>query len=144
MPFRWILRLSLVPLLFSASVAAAARNWPQFRGPNSAGVAHEENLPDRWSATENVAWTCEIPGRGWSSPVVWEDRVFLTTVINLGQSEEPRKGLYFGGERPKPPESTHQSDPDVRRTVAVGETDLVSSRGTIGFRAEVDMKSLVQ
>lgn len=82
--------------------------WPQFRGPNARGIAEGANLPDHWSATENVAWKCEIPGRGWSSPIVWGDRVFLTTVVNSGVSEEPKKGLYFGGERLKPPESVHQ------------------------------------
>lgn len=82
--------------------------WPQFRGPNARGIAEGASLPVRWSTTENVAWNCEIPGRGWSSPVVWGDRVFLTTVINTGESEEPKKGLYFGGNRLKPPESPHQ------------------------------------
>lgn len=50
----------------------------------------------------------DIKGRGWSSPIVWGDKIFLTTVVNLGESEKPKKGLYFGGERPKPPESEHQ------------------------------------
>jgi outer membrane protein assembly factor BamB len=71
-------------------------------------VAEGTTVPDRWSATENVAWKTKIPGRGWSSPVVWGNRVFLTTVINQGASEEPRKGLYFGGNRPTPPEAVHQ------------------------------------
>ncbi|MEX2172652.1 MAG: PQQ-binding-like beta-propeller repeat protein [Pirellulales bacterium] len=82
-------------------------NWPQFRGPGSRGVADGANLPHRWSATENVAWKTDIPGRGWSSPIVWGDRVFLTTVVTTGTSEEPKKGLYFGGDRPDPPESLH-------------------------------------
>lgn len=86
----------------------AQTNWPQFRGPGSRGVAEESNLPDRWSATENVAWKREIPGRGWSSPVVWGRHVFLTTVINTGTSEEIKKGLYFGGNRPVPPDAVHQ------------------------------------
>ena len=83
-------------------------NWPQFRGPGSRGVADNTSYPETWSATENVDWKTDLPGRGWSSPVVWGDRVFLTTVINSGQSEEPKKGLYFGGDRPKPSESMHQ------------------------------------
>jgi outer membrane protein assembly factor BamB len=83
--------------------------WPQFRGLNAAGVAEGfKDLPDHWSATENVAWKRDIRGRGWSSPIVWGNRVFLTTVVNTGESEEPKKGLYFGGERLKPPESLHQ------------------------------------
>jgi outer membrane protein assembly factor BamB len=90
---------------------AAPPNWPQFRGPGSRGIAESvagRPLPDRWSATENVAWKSDLSGRGWSSPIVWGNRVFVTTVINLGTSEEPKKGLYFGGNRTTPPESAHQ------------------------------------
>ena len=90
------------------SNANSQENWPQFRGAGARGVASGSHLPDRWSATENVAWKRDIPGRGWSSPIVWGDRVFLTTVINTGQSEEPKKGLYFGGDRPKAAETVHQ------------------------------------
>jgi len=59
----------------------AAENWPQFRGPGARGVADDADLPDRWSATDNVAWKTAIPGRGWSSPIVWGNRVFLTTAV---------------------------------------------------------------
>jgi putative membrane-bound dehydrogenase-like protein len=83
-------------------------NWPQFRGPNASGFSTKANPPDRWSATEHVAWKTDVPGRSWSSPVVWNERVFLTTVVNAGESETPKKGLYFGGERPQPSKSEHQ------------------------------------
>ena len=86
----------------------AGENWPQFRGGDSRGVASGANLPDRWSASQNVAWKCDLPGRGWSSPIVWKDRVFLTTVINTGKAETIKKGLYFGGDRPQPPDAVHQ------------------------------------
>lgn len=89
------------------SLRAADSNWPSFRGADSRGVSENPGLPTKWSATENVEWKTDLPGRGWSSPVVWGDRVFLTTVVNTGQSENPKKGLYFGGDRPKPPESEH-------------------------------------
>jgi outer membrane protein assembly factor BamB len=89
-------------LLFSISqYAAAESNWPQFRGPGARGIADDPTVPDRWSATENVLWKTDLPGRGWSSPIVWGNRIFLTTVINRGKLEEPKKGLYFGGNRPK-------------------------------------------
>ncbi|XZE51772.1 PQQ-binding-like beta-propeller repeat protein [Planctomycetaceae bacterium SH139] len=100
--------LAASPLAWSPSAALGQEHWPQFRGPNSDGVGHSAQLPDRWSSTENVAWKRDIAGRGWSSPVVWENRLFLTTVINTGTSEEPKKGLYFGGNRPQPPASPHQ------------------------------------
>jgi len=88
--------------------AAQAQNWPQFRGADSRGVLDSEKLPVTWSATEHVAWKADIPGRGWSSPVVWGNQVFLTTVVSLGPTEEPKKGLYFGGDRKDAPDSVHQ------------------------------------
>ena len=90
------------------STTFAQKNWPQLRGPGSLGVGASANLPDKWSADENIEWKRDLPGRGWSSPIVWGNRVFLTTVINSEKSEEPKKGLYFGGNRPKPPESEHE------------------------------------
>jgi outer membrane protein assembly factor BamB len=86
--------------------AAPKNNWAQFRGPGALGVSSNPGLPEKWSPTENVLWKQEIPGRGWSSPVVWGNRIFLTTAINEGRTEEPRKGLYFGGER-KATRDTH-------------------------------------
>ncbi len=103
------LLLALLVLPGSPSRLWADNNWPQFRGADSTGVVENgSNLPATWSTTENVAWKTDIPGRGWSSPVVWGNQVFLTTVINTGESEAPKKGLYFGGNRPKPPTSEHQ------------------------------------
>jgi len=77
-------------------------HWPQFRGPGGRGIADGPDLPDRWSASENIAWKTDVPGRGWSSPIVWGNRVFLTTAVNTGELEPPKKGLYFGGNRPEP------------------------------------------
>jgi hypothetical protein len=95
-------------MMISLTLALLVQDWSQFRGPGARGVSEDAAFPDRWSATENVAWKTDLPGRGWSSPVVWGGRVFLTTVVNQGESEAPKKGLYFGGDRPKPPKSTHE------------------------------------
>jgi outer membrane protein assembly factor BamB len=88
------LTLVVAPLM---SVALpAAEYWPQFRGP-SAGVAEDDpRLPERWSRTENVAWVADVPGGGWSSPVVWGDQVFVTSVINTGRPDPPKPGFYLG------------------------------------------------
>ncbi len=84
----------------TAMLFAANDNWPQFRGTGSTGVAEDDpKLPDEWSSTKNVVWKSEIPGRGWSSPIVWGNRVFVTTVVPTEAKEKARKGLYFGGER---------------------------------------------
>ncbi|HXG66076.1 MAG TPA: PQQ-binding-like beta-propeller repeat protein [Blastocatellia bacterium] len=94
---KWLLALQMVMLL-AAQVVANDR-WPGFRGPRALGVADDPGLPDTWSATQNVAWKTDIPGVGWSSPIVWGDRIFVTSVISKGEVEKPKKGLYFGGER---------------------------------------------
>jgi outer membrane protein assembly factor BamB len=89
---------------------ARAENWPQFRGPESSGVSQEERVPLEWSSTRNVRWKVEIPGLGWSSPVVWGDRVFVTTAVGSAEAEKepPKKGLYLGGKRPPRPETTYR------------------------------------
>jgi outer membrane protein assembly factor BamB len=61
---------------------ARAENWPQWRGPQGTGISTEKNLPKKWSKTENVAWTLEMPGPGMATPIVWEDRVFVTSVAS--------------------------------------------------------------
>jgi outer membrane protein assembly factor BamB len=94
---------SIFALLLSLSLftcALAQDRWPQFRGPQSLGTADAPNLPDTWSKTGNVAWTTAIPGVGWSSPIVWGNNIFVTSVISSVDGEQPKKGLYFGGERP--------------------------------------------
>ncbi len=58
-----------------------AEDWPQWRGPSSNGVSVEQGLPVRWSASENIAWKAKLGGLGVSSPVVWGDRVFITSQI---------------------------------------------------------------
>ena len=86
--------MAVFATVFAALPSQADENWPQFRGAESRGVAEGEGPPARWSATENVEWSTDIPGRGWSSPIVWGSQVFLTTVVNSGVTEEPKKGLY--------------------------------------------------
>lgn len=98
-----IFRSSLVALtIVAGGLAVHAEQWGQFRGPGSTGVAESAGLPDTWSTTENAKWKTAIPGQGWSSPIAWGDRIFLTSVIPTGDVETPKRGLYFQGERPTP------------------------------------------
>lgn len=97
-----------VVLIFHAS-ATQAEDWTQFRGPGARGVSNNKALPDRWSESENVAWKTPIAGRGWSSPIVVGDRVFITTVTRAsGKPEDAKPGLYFGGNRAKPDDVLHE------------------------------------
>jgi outer membrane protein assembly factor BamB len=63
-----------------------AENWPGFRGPTRQGISHEKDVPLKWSATENIAWKTPIRGEGWSSPIVFGDRVFVTAATDGGAS----------------------------------------------------------
>ena len=64
---------------------ATSGRWPGFRGDRTGVAADDARLPDTWSETQNFAWKIAIPGRGWSSPIVWDDHVFVTTAINTRQ-----------------------------------------------------------
>ena len=72
--------LGLLALLVFA-IGAAGDNWPQWRGPSGRGVSDAAGYPDEWSPEKNIAWRTAIAGRGHSSPVVWNDRIFLTSSI---------------------------------------------------------------
>ena len=103
--------LALASLSATAALAQPAGggdNWPHFRGPTmNAAVADNPDLPETWTTTENVEWAADIPGLGWSSPVVWGNRVFLTTVTAIGDFEQPKPGLYAPRGRPDPPPIDH-------------------------------------
>lgn len=77
--------LAVLLMLATSGNSFAQPNWNQFRGPNGDGRAETDRLPARWSETENVVWKTAIHGRGWSSPVVWGDRIWLTTATEDGR-----------------------------------------------------------
>lgn len=79
--------VTLAGAAFAAPTSPA--QWPQFRGIDGAGVADGSPLPVTWSKTENVLWHVPVPGKGWSSPVVWGNRIYLTTAIPAGTVEKP-------------------------------------------------------
>ncbi len=68
------------------SLCCSGENWPGFRGPGGQGISREKSLPRLWSLNENLAWRATVPGSGWSSPIVWEDRVILTAASPDGTS----------------------------------------------------------
>ena len=80
------IHLTLPAALALLAGSLHAENWPQFRGPTFQGVSSEMNLPLKWSVTENIAWKTPLPGDSWSSPIVWGDRVFVTTATDNGVS----------------------------------------------------------
>lgn len=83
-------------LIVAFCVAAAtvqAEEWPGWRGPRGDGTSTEAGIPDSWGPKENVRWKTPIPGVGHSSPVVWGDRIFVTTCVQDDKEEGDRKLL---------------------------------------------------
>jgi hypothetical protein len=92
--------VGIVAVTAASTVAAGPADWPRFRGLDAGVVADDPALPQTWSATENVAWTLDVPGIGWGSPVVWGDHVFVTSAVNSEKAEPPKPGLYLGVSTP--------------------------------------------
>ena len=79
----FLLVLILLQTASMIEVEGEARQyWPRWRGPSGQGVVEGKGYPDVWSDTENVRWKVVVPGRGNSSPIVWKDRIFLTTATD--------------------------------------------------------------
>jgi len=75
----------VLPAISIAVFVQGSEQWSRFRGPNGQGISAATGLPIQWSATENIAWKTSIPGEGWSSPVIWNDHIFLTSTTNSGR-----------------------------------------------------------
>jgi len=82
---------------------SAEGSWPSFRGTDAAGVADGMNLPESWDGEtgENILWQVAIPGLAHSSPVVWGDRVYVTSAISADESATFKPGLYGDGDASK-------------------------------------------
>ncbi len=88
-------------MLITVSLAPATAqqlNWPRFLGPGGIPVGDHPDLPDIWSRTQNVEWSSEIPGMGWSSPIVWGDKVFLTAATSDQPMKQPSYGVDFSND----------------------------------------------
>jgi outer membrane protein assembly factor BamB len=86
-----VLALAAVCVLLGGGAGRAA-NWPEFRGPTGQGVASAAKLATQWSRQTNVAWRRALAGRGWSSPVIWEGRIYLTSAIqSTGEGEAGKR-----------------------------------------------------
>ena len=91
--------LCLLAVPVAAQEQAKGPNWPSFRGEYAAGVADGQNLPDAWNGEKSVSikWKARIPGLAHSSPVVWDDRIFVTTAISSQGNATFKQGLYGEG-----------------------------------------------
>ncbi len=118
--------LSLLPLTLHAA------NWPAWRGPLGTGISEENNLPTKWSKTENVKWRVALPERGNSTPIIWGDRIFLTQAVGEQRTlmcfnRANGKLLWQKGVATKEKEPTHATNPYCSASpVTDGERVIVS------------------
>jgi len=85
-----------------------ADSWLQFRGPGARGISADDvRLPVTWTSSENVVWRIDMPGRGWSSPVVWNDQIFLQSTVSTSDAKLRAKGMFGGRQQYHPPPDEH-------------------------------------
>ena len=94
--------LVLAAVVLSLSLPLVRADWPQFRGPTGQGVAESATLPTEWDKTKNVTWRTEVPGLGWSSPVVVGGKVYLTTAV--GGKDDPGRARQSRATMTRPAE----------------------------------------
>jgi outer membrane protein assembly factor BamB len=83
----YLLNYTMFLLLFIPVSLIQAQYWPFWRGPNGDGTSSETNLPVRWDSVTNVVWKTSVPGKGYSSPVIWKDKLFITTALQETQEK---------------------------------------------------------
>ena len=93
------------PRMENSRSVSLKSNWTNFRGTHD-GVIQDTTIPSSWSRNENMAWHVDVPGYGWSSPIVWGDRVFVTTTVSEKQTAPPDRGP--GGGPKELPTDTHR------------------------------------
>ena len=90
-----LLAVALVLLLSTGRTALRADDWPEFRGPTGQGHATDVGVAVEWSETTNVSWKTPVPGRGWSSPVIADGRLWLTTAVENGDGDTSLRLVAF-------------------------------------------------
>ena len=87
-------------IAWATAVPALANDWPQWRGPTADGVSAETGIPIRWGGGENIAWRAPLEGLGTSTPIIWADRIFVTSQLGRGGIDE-RGARFANTRRPK-------------------------------------------
>jgi len=124
-----------VVVALCVSLGAANEDWPQWRGPGGHGISAEPNLPTEWSAAEagkpavNIKWKTEIPGRGHSSPIVWRNRIFVTTSIKGEQVPGRKAPVHLDFNRQPGYVHPDTLDVDYKHTLKVFAVDTAT--GTV-------------
>jgi outer membrane protein assembly factor BamB len=120
--------LATVILLATPAIAVgpdeAPENWPQFRGPNGMPVSNNPGLPTSWSTTENVEWVADVPGVGWSSPIVWNGVVYVTAAESAAEMKQPSLGVDFSNEYIAEMTEEGLSNEEIERRINARDTEF--------------------
>src|SRR6478672_2987056 len=126
-------------VVFISSAVLSVANWPSWRGPDGTGVTGEKNLPEKWSAKENVKWRVELPERSNSSPVVWGDRVFVPQALSgekrrtlICFNRADGKQLWQSGVTYADDEQTQRDNPYCSATPVTDGERVIVSYGSAG------------
>src|SRR4051812_20644139 len=140
MKYKGISSAALVAIFFLAAPCAHPANWPQWRGPAGTGVTSEKNLPLNWSTNQNVVWRTPLPERGNSTPVIWNNRVFITQAI---EKEHRRTLMCFDRKQGKllwqkgvtypEKETTHETNPRCSASPVTDGEHVMASFGSAGL-----------
>jgi outer membrane protein assembly factor BamB len=134
---RWIYCLVL---LYLPLQTAMAENWPQWRGSHGDGTSDEKGLPTKWSSTENVVWKVALPEPGNSTPVVWNDRVFVTQPLTAQNRRllmcfhrADGRLLWQAGTEWKEPDPTHATNPQCSSSPVTDGERVIAWFGSAGL-----------
>lgn len=126
--------------LFVLTLECQADNWPAWRGPTANGQCRETNLALSWSTTENIRWKIDLPGPGNSTPIVWDDRIFLTQATEQGKKRslmclDRREGSLLWQKTIDftKPEPTHNTNPYCSASPVTDGHVVVVSHGSAGL-----------
>ena len=136
----------LLPIIFifqlAFNLSISAGNWPTWRGPSGNGIAQEETAPLHWSTEKNVQWKTALPGPGNSSPVVWGDRVFITSSQDKGKRRslvcfhrKNGKLLWQKDVRYERTETTHKTNPQCSASPTINGDVVAVHYGSAGSHA---------
>lgn len=138
---RVLLALVSAGFFFADTKGVSAENWPRFRGPEGTGHSDESGLPVSWSA-DDVAWRAPLPGLGQSSPIIWGDRIFLTSALDGGKERvvlaldrDTGKILWQRTFKTGDPGPTHSMNPHASSTCVTDGERVISFFGNGGFHA---------
>ena len=133
--------VALGALVLTSLPAYAQDGWPQFRGPQSNPVGTHARLAERWSKTENVEWSQEIPGRGWSSPIVTGGKVYVTSVVTDGKSKLPQVGTEYSNEYAAELQKQGLSGPEIMKRLNERDIELPHEVNLHYVLHRLDLKS---